>query len=170
MRDDDSSRRGRSVAALNRRAFLALGTTFGVYAGLVATHRGEFWPLSIFPMFSLAGRPWRRALVVEVDASERVRWATTTLDALPGTPVSAKRAGLNTNDMSKFVQLTETWDAERIEGLREFWRPLLDEGRHLLLLRADGHLEGDDVVTALTPLVHFWAEGHTINPTLAGAA
>lgn len=155
------------VKRLNRRGFLTIATTFGVYAGLVSTHRGEFWPLSIFPMFSLAGRPWRRALMVELPPqTSQVAWTPTTLDALPGTPVSTVEVGVSTNDMSKFVQLTDSWDAEAIETLRELWRPVLEEGRQLLLLRADGHLDGETVVTEITPLVHIWDAGHAVNPTL----
>ena len=155
---------------LNRRAFLALGASFGAYAGLVATHRGEFWPLSIYPMFSLAGRPWRRSMVVEIEPGAAIAWRETTLDNLPGTPVSAKKAGANTNDMSKFVQLTERWDRDRVDAFREFWRPLLEEGKHLLLLRADGRLEEGDVVTTITPLVHLWDEGYAVNPNAEVAA
>jgi len=153
---------------LSRRALLTLGTTFGAYAALTATHRGEFWPLSIFPMFSLAGRPWRRALMVALsDAGEPVRWSPTTLDALPGAPVSTTSVGLSTNDMSKFVQLPDRWDAARVATLREFWEPLLDEGEALLLLRADGHLTEDgSVSTQLTPLVVLRPHGHEVNPHL----
>ena len=122
-------------------------------------------------MFSLAGRPWRRALMVELPArTARVSWSKTTLDALPGTPLSTEKIGVSTNDMSKFVQLTDTWDAEAIETLRELWRPVLEEGRQLLLLRADGHLDGEDVLTEITPLVHLWDAGHAVNPSLEGEA
>lgn len=159
-----------SSDTLNRRAFLALGASFGVYAGLVATHRGEFWPLSIYPMFSLAGRPWRRSLVVEIEPGAPVVWRPTTLDELPGTPVSAKKAGVNTNDMSKFVQLTERWDRERVDAFRKFWHPLLEAGKHLLLLRADGRLDEGDVVTTITPLVHLWSDGYAVNPDAEAAA
>ncbi|MBV1858163.1 MAG: hypothetical protein KUG77_07095 [Nannocystaceae bacterium] len=154
--------------SLSRRALLTLAGTFGLYAGLTATHRGEFWPLSIFPMFSLAGRPWRRALMVELhDEATPVSWTPTTLDALPGTPVSTKSVGLSTNDMSKFVQLTEHWDTARVATLRTFWQPLLDDGAVLLLMGADGHLtDGGEVVTALTPLVVLRRSTQEVNPHL----
>ncbi|MGH1344872.1 MAG: hypothetical protein ACRBN8_25145 [Nannocystales bacterium] len=153
---------------LGRRAMLTLAGTFGVYAGLTATHRGEFWPLSIFPMFSLAGRPWRRALMVALaEPAEAFVWTPTTLEALPGSPASTTSVGLSANDMSKFVQLTEDWDAARVATLREFWQPMLDEGATLLLYRADGHLDDDDgVITELVPLVMLRPEGHEVNPNL----
>ena len=44
---------------------ITLGTLI-VYALLVATHLGEFWPFSIYPMFSQAGNPWSRAVVREM--------------------------------------------------------------------------------------------------------
>lgn len=38
---------------------------------LVSTHRGEFWPFSIFPMFSQAGNPWSRGVVENVRDTTR---------------------------------------------------------------------------------------------------
>lgn len=155
----------------SRRAVLALVTNFGVYAGLVATHRGEFWPLSIYPMFSLAGRPWRRALMVELPPGAQVRWESTTLDSLPGAPLSTEAVGVSTNDMSKFVQLTERWDDAAVATMRELWWPVLEDGRVLLLLRADGHLDASGtVITRLTPLLRLTATDGVVNPTLKEAS
>ena len=33
---------------------------------LLPSHEGEFWPFSIYPMFSQAGNPWTRAMVLDV--------------------------------------------------------------------------------------------------------
>ena len=40
--------------------------SFIIYGALVATHEGEYWPFSIYPMFSKAGNPWTRAIVRDV--------------------------------------------------------------------------------------------------------
>lgn len=49
-----------------KRALHIVGGVLVVYALLVATHLGEFWPFSIYPMFSQAGTPWTRAVVREL--------------------------------------------------------------------------------------------------------
>jgi hypothetical protein len=43
-----------------------IGIILLIYAVLVASHEGEFWPFSIYPMFSQAGNPWTRAMVIDV--------------------------------------------------------------------------------------------------------
>ncbi len=153
---------------LQRRAMLTLGATFGVYALSVATHRGEFWPFSIFPMFSLAGRPWTRALMIDVTAHGDVGWGPWTLDTLPGDPVPTRQVGTSTNDMSKMIQLTTAWTDERIETLRSLWGPALEGGRTLMLLRADGKLVGDagDVEISLQGLVRITEAAAAVNPSM----
>lgn len=48
-----------------REVRLLVGT-FLVSGCLLATNLGEFWPFSIYPMFSKAGGAWTRAVVLEV--------------------------------------------------------------------------------------------------------
>ena len=52
--------------SLSRKGMKIIGITLLIYALLVAPHEGEFWPLSIYPMFSQAGNPWSRAMVLDV--------------------------------------------------------------------------------------------------------
>src|SRR5690625_1138715 len=57
------------------KALKILGVLFLVHAILVSTHEGEFWPFSIYPMFSQAGNPWARAMVLDVtDLEESELW------------------------------------------------------------------------------------------------
>src|SRR5262245_41465505 len=77
----------RASAAVHRRAALALAGVSLAHALLAATHGGEFWPFSIYPMFSQAGRSWARALVVEAQPNDLPQLAAQyRLDDLPGVP------------------------------------------------------------------------------------
>jgi hypothetical protein len=68
------------------------------YAALLATQRGEFFPFSLFPMFSKAGRPWERAIVRELTT---VPACAVDAEQLPGSAVALAPLGLDQNDVSK---------------------------------------------------------------------
>lgn len=153
---------------LNRRAMLATGGVLGVYVASVASHLGEFWPFSIYPMFSRAGRPWTRAMIIDVsEQANSSDWGPWSPTALPGPAVSTQSLGINTNDLSKFVQLTSEWTEQRLATLRRLCEPALAKGATLMLLRADGKLtENGDVDISLTPLVRIDARTATVNAQL----
>ncbi len=88
-----------------------------VGAALLATHRGEFWPFSIYPMFSRAGRVWQRSLLRE-DVAYGERWRAQRLESLPGVPCALAEHGVSQIDFTDYVSRTERWDAERVAGLR----------------------------------------------------
>lgn len=48
---------------MSRRVIGVLLIAGGVLMGF---HKGEFWPYSIYPMFSKAGQPWTRAAVFDI--------------------------------------------------------------------------------------------------------
>jgi hypothetical protein len=157
-----------------RRAALALGGTFLVYAATVAPYEGEFWPFSIFPMFSRAGKTWTRAMVLDVSAlqadhnGELPGWGPWTMDSLPGKPISTRAAKVSTNDLSKYIQRTKEWTDERREGLRTLFASALADGRTLLVLRVTGAPAADGGVTiTLTGLVKMNSQEVVVNPTLA---
>jgi hypothetical protein len=156
------------VERSTRRALLAAGATLLVYTVSVATHEGEFWPFSIFPMFSGAGKPWRRALMLEVpDLDQTPGWGPWTLDQLPGKPFPTHAADVSTNDLSKFVQLTQKWSDERTRALRKLYASALEQGRNLLLLRADGKKSSEGALSiALTGLVRLNNDATIVNPAL----
>lgn len=157
---------------LGRRALLATGGVVAVYTVSVATHLGEFWPFSIFPMFSRAGRPWKRALLIDVsEHKDSSDWGPWTLEALPGPAVSTRSLGVNTNDLAKFVQLTKVWDEQRITTLRSLCEPALARGATLMLLKAEGKLLADGSVdVSLTPLVRLDSTTATVNAQLSTEA
>lgn len=109
----------------NHKSIRILLGVLVVYGVLVATHDGEFWPFSIFPMFSSAGQPWTRALVRDVpyDASDTLLWAPRTLETLPGRAVTLDEVGVSQNDLSVFLERTHFWTPERRQTLTALLQP-----------------------------------------------
>ncbi len=155
-------------APLRRRMLRVLLSVLVAYAALVATHEGEFWPFSIFPMFSQAGQPWSRALVRDVtDAGGLVSWEPVSVEELPGEAFAVGAYGVNRLDLSNFLSKTEVWDAERVEGLRAVLRPGLAD-RRLLVLRAVGELDDErGVRVELYPYLVLDADTAVLSPALA---
>ncbi len=88
-----------------------------VYALTVAVNLGEFWPFSIYPMFSQAGNDWSRSLVREVPPGDTLSWDAYPLDELPGLPYGVRSGGVDPIDLANFVSKTEVWDEDRIDAL-----------------------------------------------------
>ena len=107
------------------RIALATALAWGV---LVAAHEGEFYPFSIFPMFSQAGKPWTRVLVQEAEAPP-YDWSYRGLDSLNGL-IPLLPLGVPQNDVSTFVGswlrrrvgMRPCWYTVSRGGLREMWR------------------------------------------------
>ncbi|MDZ7773417.1 MAG: hypothetical protein U5K31_11860 [Balneolaceae bacterium] len=135
---------------------------------LISTHLGEFWPFSIFPMFSQAGNPWTRATVERVEnPSEEELWQSRTLPELNGKAVGLYRQGVDPIDYANFVGKTTEWNQKRINALRELLgaRDLGDQ--RWMIHRVRGYLaEGDSVVVESTPLFLFTADSTIKNPNL----
>jgi hypothetical protein len=151
---------------LRRAGRLLFGILF-VYALLVATHKGEFWPFSIYPMFSQAGNPFSRAVVRDVSAeAEPVRWTTASLDSLPGQPFPLRPNGVDNIDLANFVSKTEAWTPRRVQGLQSLFKPHLPD-HELLVMRVNGRMvEGDSVVVDFVPYVYMHADSTDLNPDL----
>lgn len=128
------------------RAKRVVAVVLAVYALLVATHRGEFWPFSIYPMFSQAGNPWTRALVREIPASatgsSHLRTALLTptvgVDELPGKPLPLKRLNVNQNDVANFVSKTAEWSDREVSNLRHLLAEAIGPDRAVLVYRVRG--------------------------------
>lgn len=130
-----------------RKSIRIAGYALLVYALLTATHLGEFWPFSIYPMFSQAGKPWERAVVRDVtDISQKEIWQATNQTKLIGTPVPLKELNINTNDIANYLSKNEIWTERTIEGLEKLFSDQLDT-RDLLLVQVRGALTNEDTVT-----------------------
>lgn len=134
---------------------------------LVSTHAGEFWPFSIYPMFSQAGKPWTRAMITEIAHEDSLSWETTNFEALNGTPVSVKSLGVDQIDYSNFVSKTKEWTPNRLKALRFMIGEDNLQNRNLIIFKVNGHLtKTDSVHIDYTPYFLFTADTTLINPTL----
>ena len=135
----------------------------------MATHQGEYWPFSIYPMFSKAGKPWTRALVRDVTAVEdSLLWEQTGIADLNGNPVPLGSYGVDQIDYSNFVSKTKTWDEQRVSALRTMLGEKNIATQDWLIYKVHGRLVGDDSVTVqAVPWLLFTSDSSVFNPDLA---
>lgn len=148
-----------AAALLARRAGLLLLAVGAAYAVLVATHRGEFWPFSVYPMFSRAGRPWARACVLKWTppiALASLRGGRP-LESWPGTPFPLQEHGLSQNDLSSLVQRAEHWTLDDRLAIEHVFGSL-PCAQPLVLMRVDGTLDSQGVRQAATPVAWLRCE------------
>ena len=89
---------------MNGKALAKKARTIGtvvlvVYAVTVATNLGEFWPFSIYPMFSQGGNNWSRSLVREFPEDDSTSWEVVGLADVPGAPFSVKNESNSERDI-----------------------------------------------------------------------
>lgn len=135
---------------------------------LVSTHEGEFWPFSIFPMFSQAGNPWDRALVQRIEnPQESNLWETTNREDIRHRVVALSDYGIDTIDYSNFVSKTTEWNARRIQALRDLLDIKTVNNEYWMVTKVSGYLtEADSVIVQTTPLFLLSADTTLANPKL----
>ncbi len=127
---------------------------------------GEFWPFSIYPMFSRGGHPWVRSHVRAVaDPADPQLWRPHTVDDLPGSPYVLNTRGINQNDIANYIAKARSWDASRVAGIRSVFEEDL-KTQTLMLYRVDGSIEGDLVSVVFTPFLLMAPDTTFFNPTL----
>jgi hypothetical protein len=154
------------------KAFKILMVTLLVYALLVATHRGEFWPFSIYPMFSQAGNPWTRALVQDVSQTpDSLMWQPSGLDDTQGAVLALTQTGVDQIDFSNFVSKTNDWTDGRQKALiTMFGKKNIGESRWMVS-KVNGHLTPDDsVVVEVVPFLMVTRDTVLRNPNLPDKA
>ena len=154
-----------------KQAGKVLLVVFLINAVLVATHKGEFWPFSIYPMFSKAGKPWTRALIRDVtDVPDSLIWRSYNYPELPGQPATTLDLGIDNIDYSNFVCKTKNWTKERTNALRYMIGEKQIEGKKLLAMKVSGQLNGiSGVSTVALPFLLFDHAGNHFNPQLDSA-
>ena len=152
----------------SKRGMKVIGVLLLVFAILVAPHEGEFWPFSIYPMFSQAGNPWTRAMILDVtDYDKEEIWEQRTIDDFIGDPVSVRSYGVDGIDLANFVSKTDRWTQERREALRSMFDLSVFNEKKWLVVKAKGHLEGQDSVTVdIIPWVLLTDKGTELNPNI----
>jgi hypothetical protein len=152
----------------HQRAFKTLMGIFVVYGILVATHKGEFWPFSIYPMFSQAGNPWTRAIVRDVtNTPDSLVWQTTDLETIQGSPVELKKTGVDQIDFSNFVSKTKVWDDDRKKALIKMFGPSNLGQSRWIISKVQGKLnEQDSVIVKAVPFLMVTRDTVFTNPLL----
>ncbi len=135
---------------------------------LVATHEGEFWPFSIFPMFSQAGNPWTRAMVQQVDDRQMEDlWSVRPLHEVSDRAVAIEDYGVDQIDYSNFISKTTDWNQKRIQSLRTYLDIDNLPEQKWLITKVDGYLtEADSVIVEATPLFLFTSDSTFKNPNI----
>lgn len=142
--------------------------TFLINCVLVATHLGEFWPFSVFPMFSQAGNPWSRGVIERVDDPGRADlWQTKPLTEIEDRVLPLKDYGIHEIDFANYISKTKVWDDKKLNGLRSTFQIDLYPGEMWLATRVTGRLnENDSVIIESIPMFLFTADTTIRNPYL----
>jgi hypothetical protein len=135
---------------------------------LVSTHRGEFWPFSIFPMFSIAGQPFVRGVVVEVeDLSQAGLWEVKPLSEIDDRVIPLQKYGISPFDFANYIKKTEHWDAEKINGLRSTFQIERYPDKMWMITRVKGFFNEDNEIFIYTyPMFLLTSDTTYKNPNL----
>lgn len=135
---------------------------------LVSTHKGEFYPFSIFPMFSQAGKQWSRGLVEQVSDTSRANlWHTKPLEEIEDRVVAFEKYGIHEIDFANYISKTKHWDKDRIEGLKQPLKFEEHPDEMWMATRVTGYLtENDSVVVKAIPMFLFTKDTTFKNPNL----
>lgn len=152
----------------SKRSLKVIGILLLIYGMLVATHEGEFWPFSIYPMFSQAGNPWTRAIVLDVtDLPEDEIWDQRPLSELSVDPVPVGNYGVDQIDFSNYMSKTENWTQRRRNAVRYMFGPENIGAGRWMASKAHGRLVGEDsVVVVIQPFLLITSDSVYTNPTL----
>ena len=152
------------------RGLKILGWLFLLSMVLVASHKGEFWPFSIYPMFSQAGNSWSRALLIEIEPDDTTNiWDEKPLGSIDQrNVVPVKRLGVDQIDYSNFISKTEHWTPGRINALKTLFPEQRLQGRTVMATKATGKLVRDDSVSViLLPMFLINADTIRVNPVIS---
>lgn len=139
-----------------------------VNIGLVATHEGEFWPFSIYPMFSQAGKEWSRGVVERVSDSTRTDlWQTKPISELEGRILPLKEYGIHEIDFANYISKTKDWNQKKLNGLRSTFQINDYPGEMWMATRVRGFMnEEDSVIIEAIPMFLFTADTTLKNPNI----
>jgi hypothetical protein len=139
---------------------------------LVGSHLGEFWPFSIFPMFSKAGQPWSRAMIVDiplVDSYEdpsAMLWEPMDIDIHDLQAISLKEMGIDKIDFSNYVGKTKQWTPELVIGIAKMIPDRPEQGTAWLILKVHGRMDEGTVSVQGEPMVMLTMDRIILSPTL----
>jgi hypothetical protein len=122
---------------IKKAIYLLIGILV-VYAALAATHKGEFWPFSIYPVFSQGAQPWNYAIVRKVNLnSEDPVWTKKTVKELRGVLIGLNQLGLTQTKLSGFFDKDRPPDEAKIQKLRNHFKNRLND-KNILIYKVHG--------------------------------
>lgn len=150
------------------RGLKLIGWLFLLSTVLVASHKGEFWPFSIYPMFSQAGNTWNRALLIEVSPYDTTNiWSEKSIESINQHVVPVKELGVDQIDYSNFISKTENWTPGRLSALKKLFTENVLQGRMVMAAKATGKLtDGDSVSVVITPMFLIDSDTVRVNPNI----
>jgi hypothetical protein len=156
-----------------KKGIYLLAGIVAAYAALAATHKGEFYPFSIYPMFSQAGRPWNHSLVRDITHdSSAINWDNKTQKELPGSSFALNKVGISQNDLTAYIDKNDRWNKRQIKGLRTYFRQALKHKTDLLVFKVHGQLTDGrsqrDTVKYI-PFILIRRDTTIINPKISKA-
>jgi hypothetical protein len=129
------------------KALQLLSATWIAFVVLMVTHEGEFFPFSIYPMFSKAGHAWHRIVVRDVSGLDSsALWLERSLSDLPGEPVPLGSVGVETIDVADFINETAVWTNERRSAMRKLFGNSIGFGRRWMIYRVQGSMDASGEV------------------------
>lgn len=154
--------------SFSKRGIKIIGITLIVYALLVAPHEGEFWPFSIYPMFSQAGNPWTRAMVLNVtDKPDSEIWERHILQDLDSDVVDLRSYGVDQIDFSNFVSKTENWTNTRRNALIRMFGSDAIGSERWMVSKVKGEMIGaDSVAIEIIPFFLITSDSTFMNPNI----
>ena len=152
----------------SKKGMKVIGVIFVIFALLVAPHEGEFWPFSIYPMFSQAGNPWTRAMVIDVtDHDTDEIWEAHSLENLRGNPIPVGKYGVDQIDYSNFMSKTRNWTEPRRMALIQMFGSENIGSQRWMASKVHGKMVGEDSVAVIVqPFLLFTADSVYMNPLL----
>lgn len=123
MKEQEAAEANQNQVARNQlvatRVFWLL---LGLQALLLPISRGEFWPFSIFPMFSGAGKDWSRAVVTKND--DGLGGGSRSLSAMTQPVVPLDSIDVHQNDLSATLSRTSQANGTGAQALRKVFSRL----------------------------------------------
>lgn len=150
---------------IHRKTGRVLAAVVFLYAALVAGHLGEFWPFSIYPMFSQAGHEWSKSLVMEQEPGSGIPdWQIGTEEILSGSPFALDEVGLNQNDLAEILTKNAVWSPSLLRQVRAFFGDRVDRQAYLIYLAKGSLTEDRQLAIRYTPAVYFGPDTTLVHP------
>jgi hypothetical protein len=148
-------------SAAERRFRIVACVLLALFICAISVGDGEFWPFSKFPMFSRAGRSWKRAIVREVSAEDLQRPLLEIWEKeLPGQPVALHHYQINQDDLSAVVRSLTVPLTEEHAALLANYFDRLRHDKTMILYASFGRFRSDrSVRVRFTPLAVIGPDG-----------